>query len=90
MYQLCTIGVLGVRWGHEKIVTCKILATCRNSQHVKLSTCMLDFQHAKRTSNMLMLIWHHVDKRFFVNMHGLRITCKKIACQHTALFSDEP
>ena len=52
MYQLCTIGVLGVRWEHaknsnmqntcnmQKCSTCKIV-----NMHVGLSTCEKDFKH---------------------------------------------
>jgi len=59
-----------------EISKCKKLATCRNSQYVKMSTCMWTVQ--KKVKNILgPPCWHAFVQRFFLNMHVSSVACKK-------------
>ena len=79
----------------QKILTCKKLATCRNSQHAKMSTfetCMLTIKHARYFATMLTCVFFKhacFDACFECNMSKKRMSTYSplFWCAHsTALF----
>ena len=56
--DICKHACLNVNM--QKILTCKKLATCRNSQHAEMSTfetCMLTIKHARYFATMLTCVF---------------------------------